>query len=448
MSSLKCYCVSFGTAACFPGDFELPQDKFLFGTSETISSSSFITDSAAGATAFSCNLRTNNGYVAVTSSQIPCGTIFEAGKLKGFKIGSVSTSRVTHATPAAFTAHVLDRNSEAKVAEQQIYSGNVDLLFGGGREYFVAQNDSLTPSRRKDDVNLIEAAQKLGFNYISTPQQLNAFDLDSSRLPILGLFSDSHMRYEIDRNDSTEPSLSLMTKRALDLLSQKSSRVSLDPFSVGDGVDADQGFMLLIEGSRIDMAAHANEPSTLAREISAFQAAFRVVVEFVEKNPETLVISTSDHDTGGLSIGMSVPHTYPNYEWNPSCLMNVTSSGEFILKHVLMPFLESNSIKSISDDQNDVSRKKLTEFLNKEIFEKYFHISSMKTNHATFTALLTSIQNLLQGFFFNCGPHWSRCECLRFGRSCLSGWRCEHAAKNPSASRFVLVLRVFWTSCF
>ena len=262
----------------------LAQDRFLVGSSETISASSRVTDSAAGATAFSCGARTNNGHVGVLPSGEACGTVFEAAKAQhGYRIGTVSTSRVTHATPASFVAHVKNRNDENRIALQQIKNNRVDLLLGGGRRHFVPKETA--GSKRRDSHDLTLMAQKNGVSYVNSAQGLkNA--VDGRKLPLLGLFADSHMEYEVDREKSrapgggVQPSLANMTSAALEILT-------------GEGASSSPPFMLLVEGSRIDMAAHANDALTMAEEILAFQEAFQVVVDYVEQHPDTLVISVS-----------------------------------------------------------------------------------------------------------------------------------------------------------
>ncbi|KAJ1673921.1 vacuolar alkaline phosphatase, partial [Spiromyces aspiralis] len=102
-----------------PVDWQSPLDKILVGSSRTRSSDSFVTDSAAGATAFSCALKTYNGAIGVTDERRPCGTVLEAAKQRGMMTGLVVTSRITHATPASFSAHVVDRGMEDLIAQYQ-----------------------------------------------------------------------------------------------------------------------------------------------------------------------------------------------------------------------------------------------------------------------------------------------------------------------------------------
>ncbi len=110
------------------------------------------------------------------------------------------------------------------------------------------------------------------------------------------------MSYDMDRNPFIEPSLSEMAKKALDILSFSTKK-------------SPKGFFLMIEGSRIDMAAHSNDPSAHVREILAYQETIRVVKKFIDENPSSVLISVSDHETGGLTAGHQLGDTYPEYKW-------------------------------------------------------------------------------------------------------------------------------------
>ncbi|KAJ2890155.1 vacuolar alkaline phosphatase, partial [Coemansia aciculifera] len=160
-----------------PVGFQSPLDEILVGSSRTRSKSSLVTDSAAGATAFSCLLKTYNGAIAVADDKLPCGTVLEAAKLqRGMLTGLVATSRITHATPASFSAHVTHRDMEDLIAEYQI--GNyslgpvVDLMFGGGRCHFMP-NTHANVSCRMDARDLWSEARAAGFNTLSTRKQFD-----------------------------------------------------------------------------------------------------------------------------------------------------------------------------------------------------------------------------------------------------------------------------------
>ncbi|CAG8743254.1 9678_t:CDS:2, partial [Ambispora leptoticha] len=214
-------------------------DKLLVGSSRTRSSNSLVTDSAAGATAFSCALKTYNAAIGVDPDQQPCGTILESAKAKDMVTGLVVTSRITHATPASFSAHVIQRNMESEIAVQQIgdypLGRQVDLMFGGGRCFFLG--NSTDGSCRTDSRDVISDAKKR-FHYLSTRKEFENIEIKKDSLPIMGLFTLDHMSYEIDRDPAVEPSLKEMSVKALELLTKATE-------------NSDEGFFLMIEGSRI-----------------------------------------------------------------------------------------------------------------------------------------------------------------------------------------------------
>ncbi|KAL1936622.1 hypothetical protein VTP01DRAFT_756 [Rhizomucor pusillus] len=298
----------------------LPLDNIHVGHSRTQSSSSLVTDSAAGATAFSCAHKSYNGAIGVYPDKSPCGTVLEAAKLQHDMItGLVVTSRITHATPGAFSAHVDHRDKENQIAEQQLgynpLGRVVDLMFGGGECEFLS---NLTEgSCRTDQRDLLsDGARDFGWSFIRSKQDFDTLD-DSVSLPLAGLFAPSHMSYEIDRNDKRQPSLREMTTKALSILNKASK-------------DADRGFFLMIEGSRIDMAAHSNDPAAHVHDIWEYHQTAEAVLEFAKSHPNTVVISTSDHETGGLTVGRQVGEDYPEYKWNPIVISRVRNSTEVL----------------------------------------------------------------------------------------------------------------------
>ncbi|CAO3647175.1 unnamed protein product [Cunninghamella echinulata] len=304
-----------------PKQSKLPLDEIHVGHSRTQSSSSLVTDSAAGATAFSCGLKSYNGAIGVDPSQTPCGTVLESAKHHhNMLTGLVVTSRITHATPAAFSAHVAWRDWEPLIAEQQIgynpLGRSVDLMFGGGACEFTSNQTE--GSCRSDDRDLFkEAEEKFGWTVKRTRQEFDAIDPKHPQLPLMNIFTPSHMSYEIDRNPSKEPSLKEMVTKALSILSKQTEH-------------SDHGFFLMIEGSRIDMAAHSNDPAAHVHDIFEYHQTAEVVKEFVRKHPNTVVISTSDHETGGLTLGRQVGEDYPEYKWNPEVISRVTNSSEVL----------------------------------------------------------------------------------------------------------------------
>lgn len=333
-----------------PFDDMLTIDKHLIGSSRTLSNSSLVTDSAAGATAFSCGLKTYNGAIGVTPDKVPCGTILEALKLQGYLTGLVVTTRITDATPAAFSAHADYRFQEDLIAEQQLgeypLGRMVDLILGGGRCHFLPA--SVEGGCRRDNRNLIkESQEKGGWSYVGNRYEFDGLDGGKNvTLPLLGLLAATDIPYDLDRESSEYPSLAEQVKVALTALSKATEK-------------SDKGFFLLIEGSRIDHAGHHNDAAAQVREVLAYDEAFKEVLNFVDKtDTETVVISTSDHETGGLVTARQVTPNYPNYLWYPGVLLNCTHSGEYLTSKI-MGFNEENS-----------EYESFSQFIIKEIIEK------------------------------------------------------------------------------
>ncbi|BGP40685.1 vacuolar alkaline phosphatase [Rhodotorula kratochvilovae] len=313
------------------GSGRLPLDDILVGTSRTRSSNSLITDSAAGATAFSCALKTYNGGIGLTPSLQPCGTILEAAKRQGFSTGLVATSRLTHATPASFYAHVPDRDLEGAIARFLVGEAGtalkglpVDIALGGGGCYF--RPNGTSGSCREDGEDLLEKARGKGVRVLEGMAALRAYkEEDAQDAPVLGLFADDHMSYEIDREVATtlaeeQPSLREMATHALQYLSRRGSR--------------GKGFFLMIEGSRIDMAAHNNDPVGHVYDMLAYHQTVQYVRKWVEEQNDagtpTMLISVSDHETGGLALGRQLGEAYPEYLWYPDMLANATHSTSYL----------------------------------------------------------------------------------------------------------------------
>ena len=276
-----------------PGDV-LVLDRYMIGSSRTRSTSSLITDSAAGATAFSCGFKSYNGAIATLPDHSPCGTVLEAAKKAGYKTGLVVTTRITDATPACFAAHVNQRGEEDRIAEQEVGDhplGRVlDLILGGGRCHFLP--NTTDGSCRQDDQDVVDLAKKNGFNYVNDRKAFDALDGgNSAKLPLLGLLADWDIPYEVDRRnmDDVYPSLDEMARTAMKALSIATQ-------------DSDQGFFLMIEGSRIDHAGHGNDPVAQVHEVLAYDKAFASVLDFLDADEvEGVLVGTSDHETGGLA---------------------------------------------------------------------------------------------------------------------------------------------------
>ncbi|KAI8890768.1 alkaline phosphatase-like protein, partial [Backusella circina FSU 941] len=353
-----------------PYDFQMPLDTIHVGQSRTRSSSSLVTDSAAGATAFSCGLKTFNGAVGVDPENNPCGTVLESAKHKhGMLTGLVATSRITHATPASFSAHVIDRNNENAIALQQIGQNplgrSVDLMFGGGYCHFIPKSEK--GGCRLDSRNLLEeATEKYNWSTVIHNNREGFDDLSSKSniLPVMSLFSSDHMSYEIDRDPKNEPSLSEMSKKALDILYESSK-------------NKEKGFFLMIEGSRIDMAAHSNDAPAHVHDILEYQNTVDLVKKYVDEHPDTIMISTSDHETGGLSLARQISSKYPDYLWYPDVITKTKSSSGFLsnkIKQQKGKVTRKYIIENILRDGlgiTDASNREINKLMDKKGVDKY-----------------------------------------------------------------------------
>jgi len=252
------------------------------GTVRTYSASSRVTDSAAAGTAMATGVKTKNGMIGVDPDERAYLTLLEAAQAKGMPTGLVATSAITHATPASFAAHIRSRKMETKIAEQLI-ANKVNVLFGGGREFFLPK--SHPKSGRKDDLDLIARAQEAGYEVIET-----ASELRSSRGPhLLGLF-----QLEALTTAESEPSLALLAVKAIQVL----RHACLE----SNARDGKPGFFLMIEGSQIDWACHDNDAVEAIRQTLLFDQAIEAAVDFALRDGRTLVVVTADHETGGLTL--------------------------------------------------------------------------------------------------------------------------------------------------
>ncbi|AWV99198.1 alkaline phosphatase [Arcticibacterium luteifluviistationis] len=248
-----------------PSNFE--QFKNI-GFIKTSSTSSKVTDSAAGATAFASGKKTYNGAIGVDADTLSIPTIVEELDAINFKTGLISLSTITHATPACFYAHVKSRNMHEEIAEQLAHS-QVDFFAGAGLQYF---------TQRSDKKNLFKEMKLKGY-------QMDSIGLATSIEPgkKYGFISEKEAlpAKHISRGDFHPKA----TQLALDYLSQSKD-----------------GFFLMSEGSFIDWAGHQNNAEMLVAEQLDFDEVLGVVLDFAKKDKNTLVVVTADHETGGVAL--------------------------------------------------------------------------------------------------------------------------------------------------
>lgn len=278
----------------------LALDAHLTGTVQTWAADSRITDSASSATAYASGVKTYNGAIGMNIDRQPVPTILELAEDDGYNTGLISTARITHATPAAFSAHVVARAQEQEIADQQIRKG-IEILLGGGRQFYVGPAEG---GVRTDSANIMRDS---GYNMVANRAEL----LAQQELPVLGLFSPSHMAYEIDRARTTEPSVAEMTSWALDRLSAE-----------------DRPFFIMIEAGRVDHAGHGNDAPAFLHDMLAFDQAVAAALDFARQDGRTLVVITADHETGGLTLGGEFEGRGSGYRYDPAELASSKSSIE------------------------------------------------------------------------------------------------------------------------
>lgn len=344
----------------------------------TYSEDSIITDSAAAATAFGTGCKAISGQLGILPQKSdnvplfpgvetekrcigepgkPVATVLEAAKLKGKAVGLVVTCEVQEATPAGFFAHIGDRDKLAEIARQQVYQ-DLDVVFGGGKKYLLPQSGG---GVREDGDDLTAVLKERGYLLIDSLEELK----DKEAKKVWGLFAPEDLAFEMDREElnQQQPSLKDMTEAALHILSANNN-----------------GFFLMVEGSKIDWAAHDNDPVGVISDILSFDAAVKSALEFAAQDGHTLVIVVSDHACGGMSIGANdggrVPYHIPYSEiFNPlkkarltsegvarlikNCNCNIDESTGLIKQYFGLDYLDRDQIKVIDQCKEKKIRKML-----------------------------------------------------------------------------------------
>jgi alkaline phosphatase len=292
-------------ARWYKGD-DLTLDSMNSGMVGTYMSNSVITGSAAAATAFATGHKTTVRFLGVgprgddllsiiedfdpEMAYAPMATILEAAKAKGKSTGLVATSRITHATPAAFASHIPDRGWDNEIMEHMVYNG-LTVSLGGGERHLLPGSEcpnAVDGGRREDCENLKDVLiHERGYTFVSTKDEMNAVKA-TPHTKLWGSFNTSHMAPDIDRQylELEEPSLAEMTAKAIEVLRKNK-----------------EGFFLMVEGSQVDWAGHNNDGIYMITDFLAFDEAVKVAVDFAKKDSETLVLAFPDHNTGGLKIG-------------------------------------------------------------------------------------------------------------------------------------------------
>ncbi|AWL11574.1 Alkaline phosphatase [Saliniradius amylolyticus] len=267
-------------------------DEMLVGMSRNTPDDDYlITDSAAGATALSAGIKTYNGAIAVDNNKQPVPTVLELAKERGYQTGVISTVQVNHATPASFLAHNEARRNYHELADDYLDEKikdqfKFDVLLGGGTDYFV-----------RNDRDLTEEFKQAGGTYIDDWSELEK----TNSLPLMGLFAPVNLPYVVDTDDKDVTRLATMVSKATDLLD-----------------DAGKPFFLMAEGGMIDWCSHDNDIACTMYEMTDFANGVQAAKDYVDAHPNTLLVITADHETGGLSVG-----GYHTKQWKPAIVKQV-----------------------------------------------------------------------------------------------------------------------------
>ncbi|RTZ21774.1 alkaline phosphatase [Vibrio penaeicida] len=266
-----------------------------------------VVDSAASASQLATGQMSGAEMIGLNAKGYSARTVLEVAKQKGMSVGLVSDTRITHATPGSFAAHVAHRSLENKIAEQMLAS-DADVLLSGGLRYWIPKSASdktseahkaLTAktdgkvrikSKRKDERNLITEAEGAGYETVFTKEQLS----NSKGNKVLGLFSYSGMYDGITNSklkgddQRAQPTLEEMAKHAISVLEKN-----------------ENGFFLMVEAGQIDWAGHYNDTGSMLHEMLKMNDAVTSILDWADTRNDTLVLVTADHETGGFGFSYS-----------------------------------------------------------------------------------------------------------------------------------------------
>jgi len=274
-------------------------------STNSVDPKTFVTDSAAAATAWAIGRKTRNGAVGVDTGGKAWPTILEEAKRAGKSVGLVTTSQVTDASPAAFAAHVEDRDEQSEIARQYLEASKVDVILGGGEDYWYPQgNPGAFPDHPKDDPeegskgnrgDLVREAERLGYTYVTDRQELMA----AGGPKVLGLFANEEMFQQRPEGEGAvySPVVSLpeMTQKAIEILSRNP-----------------RGFFLFVEQEAIDEMGHNNNSELLMKAGQELDKSVGVALDYAKESGDTLVLITGDHECCGLTVEGPDDPDYPD----------------------------------------------------------------------------------------------------------------------------------------
>jgi alkaline phosphatase len=319
---------------------------------ETFSADSIVTDSAAGGSAWGGGKRVFNGRLNQAEDGTCHTPILQKFQKLGKSVGCVTTVPITHATPASFSICNESRRNQPDIARQYI-DIKFDVMLGGGREFF-------DKNLRADGADVFgEFAQK-GFDVVQSKTELQS--LPKSEKPVLGVFHKSALPYTIDHLNDAGLRENVPTLREMSL------------FAIEKMKSNPNGFVMQIEGGKVDWAAHGNDVGGLLYDQIAFDETIAAVIDFAEKDGNTLVIITTDHGNAnpGLMYGKSADKNFDRLqrfkhsnEWVFSQIAKDVKAAEFI---EILEFAQSMTI-SLEEAENIT--KKINKLSDEEFLKPH-----------------------------------------------------------------------------
>lgn len=314
-------------------------NKIKHALMDTASADSMVTDSAAASSAWGGGVRVKNGSLNVNADGTTNKPILQKFKDAGKSVGCVTTVPITHATPAGFSVSTKNRGSQEEIASLYL-SLRFDVMMGGGAEYF-------SKEKRKDGKDLFAEFASQGFSVARNKTEMESAKTDK---PLLGVFHEDGLPFTLDQKSdatltATIPTLAEMAKRAIQQLSQNPN-----------------GFVMQIEGGKVDWGAHANDTGALLYDQIAFDEAIAVAIAFAEKRDDTLVVITTDH--GNANPGLIGSH---NGDTKFDSIQHFKHTNEWILNGISKNDTPSVVIDRINEAQgyaitNDEAREILTHY--------------------------------------------------------------------------------------
>ncbi len=318
---------------------------------DTSAANSLITDSAAGGSAWGGGVKVPNGKLNMGANGEEYTPILQKFKAAGKSVGCVTSVPITHATPASFCVTKKHRSLQEEIAEDYLKL-RFDVMLGSGKEYFASD-------KRKDGKDLLEEFKKAGYFVAEYRSDLKK---DAKNKPVIGVFEEGSLPYYIDH------------KTGINDFKETPSLAELSVFALNELRKNENGFVLQIEGGKVDWAAHANDTTAILEDQIAFDEAVGVALGFAESSPETLVIITTDHGNAnpGLFYGK-------NADKNFEKLLSAKHSNEWVLRQVnkdttssqLIDLVEFASNLAISKEESELILTKIKTVQSDGLYNPY-----------------------------------------------------------------------------